>query len=153
MSETDTRFMAMALRLARKAGEQGEVPVGAVLVDSDGNVIGSGCNSPIALNDPTAHAEIMALREGAKRVSNYRLSGTTMYVTIEPCPMCAGALVHARVKRLVFGTKDPKTGACGSLYNLVDDKRLNHCLVVTGGILAEEARRLLQAFFQARRGR
>ncbi len=113
--------------------------------------MGRGRNSPISLNDPTAHAEIMAIRDGASRICNYRLPGTTLYVTIEPCPMCAGAIVHARISCLVFGAKDPKSGACGSLYNLVDDIRLNHHVEIISGILEQEARELIQEFFRRRR--
>lgn len=148
-----TYYMHIALELAKNAAKQGEVPVGAVLVDENGMIIGRGKNSPIGLLDPTAHAEILALREGAEKKGNYRLTGTTLYATIEPCPMCAGAMVHARVERLVFGASDPKTGACGSLYNLVDDIRLNHRIVVVRGVLESEARGLIQDFFRKRRKR
>ena len=148
-----TYYMHIALELAKNAAKQGEVPVGAVLVDENGIIIGRGKNSPIGLLDPTAHAEILALREGAEKKGNYRLTGTTLYATIEPCPMCAGAMVHARVERLVFGASDPKTGACGSLYNLVDDIRLNHRIVVVRGVLESEARGLIQDFFRKRRKR
>ncbi len=143
--------MREALREAEKAFREGEVPVGAVLVSEKGEIIGRGHNRPISLCDPTAHAEILALREGARRLGNYRLLGTTLYVTLEPCPMCAGALVYARVKRLVFGARDEKSGACGSLYDIVRDSRLNHRLEVAEGLLAEEARKLLQEFFRLRR--
>lgn len=144
-------YMRIALELARSASVAGEVPVGAVLVNAHGMVIGKGRNSPISQMDPTAHAEILALREGARNSGNYRLIGTTLYSTIEPCPMCAGALIHARVRCLVYGAPDPKSGACGSLYNLVDDIRLNHRIQVIHGVLEDEARELLQDFFRRRR--
>ncbi len=151
MEEKDLVFMKRALELAREAMSRDEVPVGAVVVSPEGEILGEGFNQPISLCDPTAHAEILALREAARKVGNYRLLGCTIYVTLEPCPMCAGALVYARLKRLVFGASDPKTGACGSLYNLVQDERLNHQLEVTGGLLAEEASALLREFFKMRR--
>ncbi len=143
--------MQRALFLAQKAAQEGEVPVGAVLVGAEGEILAEAYNQPLRLCDPTAHAEILALREGARRLKNYRLLETTLYVTLEPCPMCAGALVYARVKRLVFGAYDLRAGACGSVYNIVADERLNHRLEVRGGLLAEEARALLQEFFRARR--
>jgi tRNA(adenine34) deaminase len=142
--------MRIALEEARRAGEEGEVPIGAVLV-SEGEVIGRGRNRPIALSDPTAHAEIQALREGGMRVGNYRLPGSTLYVTLEPCIMCAGAILQARVGRLVFGNEDPKGGAVSSLYSLLEDSRLNHQVEVTSGVLQDECRELLQRFFQERR--
>jgi len=147
---TDLALMREALALAQAAGDAGEVPVGAVLV-LQGEIIGRAANAPIGLGDPTAHAEILALREGAKRIGNYRLPGTTLYVTLEPCAMCAGALVHARVARLVYAAEDPKSGACGSVMDVVRDPRLNHSLDVTGGVLAEDSATLLRAFFRARR--
>ncbi len=147
----DEIFMQRALYLAREAAKKGEVPVGAVLVGPEGEILAETHNQPLKLCDPTAHAEILALREGAQKLGNYRLVGTTLYVTLEPCPMCAGALVYARVKRLVFGAFDQKTGACGSVYNIVNDPRLNHRLEVLGGLLAEEAKVLLQEFFRLRR--
>jgi tRNA(adenine34) deaminase len=146
----DERFMNMALEEARRAGEEGEVPVGAVLI-SAGQVIARSHNRPIALSDPTAHAEILALREGAARVGNYRLPDSTIYVTIEPCAMCAGALLQARVRRLVFGAEDPKAGGVRSLYFLLEDERLNHRVEVTAGVLLEESREMLHRFFQKRR--
>lgn len=142
--------MRQALELARWAESEGEVPVGAVLV-KDGRVIGRGHNHPIGANDPSAHAEIVALREGAQALANYRLTDTVLYVTLEPCAMCAGALVHARVKRLVYGAADPKAGAAGSVFDLVQADALNHRLDVTGGVLAEECGGLLKGFFGKRR--
>ena len=142
--------MRIALEEARKAGEEGEVPIGAILV-SEGEVIGRGRNRPIALSDPTAHAEIQALREGGRRVGNYRLPGSTLYVTLEPCIMCAGAILQARVGRLVFGNADPKGGAVSSLYSLLEDSRLNHRVEVTSGVLQAECRELLRRFFHERR--
>ena len=142
--------MRIALEEARRAGEEGEVPIGAVLV-SGGEVIGRGRNRPVFLSDPTAHAEIQALREGAGRTGNYRLPDSTLFVTLEPCIMCAGAILQARVGRLVFGTEDPKGGAVSSLYSLLEDSRLNHRVEVTAGVLQDECRELLQRFFQERR--
>ena len=136
--------------LAREAGARGEVPVGAIVV-RDGAVVGRGGNAPIAANDPTAHAEIAALRDAANVVGNYRLPGCELYVTLEPCPMCAGAILHARIARLVFGASDPKTGACGSVVDLFAQTRLNHHATVTGGARAVECGRLLSDFFAARR--
>ena len=142
--------MRIALEEARRAGEEGEVPIGAVLV-SEGEVIGRGRNRPISLSDPTAHAEILALREGAARMGNYRLPGSTLYVTIEPCTMCAGAILQARVRRLVFGAEDLKTGAVRSIYSLLEDERLNHRVEVISGVLLAECREILQRFFRERR--
>ncbi len=147
----DEIFMKKALSLAEKGALVGEVPVGAILVDEKGHILAEAFNQPISLCDPTAHAEILALRQAAKKVGNYRLLGTTLYVTLEPCPMCAGALVYARVKRLVFGAYDPRSGACGSVYNIVKDERLNHRLEVVGGVLREEAARLFKDFFRDKR--
>jgi tRNA(adenine34) deaminase len=146
----DERFMRRALELARHAETLGEVPVGAVVVH-DTEIIGEGWNQPVTSNDPTAHAEIMALRAAAQRARNYRLTDTTLYVTLEPCAMCAGAIVHARIGRVVFGAPDPKAGAGGSVFNLLANERLNHRASVQGGVLAEESARLLQGFFQGRR--
>ena len=146
----DETFMAEALALARAAEQDGEVPVGAVIV-IDGEVVAAAANAPIWLNDPTAHAEILALRQAGERVGNYRLPGSTLYVTLEPCAMCAAAMVHARVTRLVYAAADRKTGAAGSIMNIVQDSRLNHRLEVDGGVLASEAASLLQAFFRQRR--
>ncbi len=142
--------MRIALEEARRAGEEGEVPIGAILV-SEGEVIGRGRNRPIGLSDPTAHAEIQALREGSMRVGNYRLPGSTLYVTLEPCIMCAGAILQARVGRLVFANEDPKGGAVTSLYSLLEDSRLNHRVEVTSGVLQEECREILRRFFRDRR--
>jgi len=149
-TELDAAMMREALELAGWAAEQGEVPVGAVVV-KDGQIIGRGYNSPISSSDPTAHAEIRALRDAASTLANYRLGGCTLYVTLEPCAMCAGAIMHARVARLVFGAADPKTGACGSVIDLFAERRLNHHTEVTGGVLATEAGKQLSDFFAARR--
>jgi tRNA(adenine34) deaminase len=149
-AELDERFMRLALDLAEKAGAAGEVPVGAVVV-SAGNVIGRGANCREAAADPTAHAELVALREAAKAGGSWRAAGAALYVTLEPCPMCAGALVAARVSRVVFAAPDPKAGSCGSLYNLCADPRLNHEVAVTRGVLAEPAGRLLSDWFSSRR--
>ena len=146
----DEAFMRLALELASQAAELGEVPVGAVLV-LNGEVLGRGCNRPVSARDPTAHAEIQALREAAQRVGNYRLPGTTLYVSLEPCIMCAGTIMHARVAHLVFGAADPKTGACGSVVDLFREPRLNHHTQVRGGILGDACAVLLRAFFAARR--
>ena len=147
---SDIQYMQEALALAHKAERANEVPVGAVLV-ADGEIIGRGSNAPIATNDPTAHAEIQAIRAAAAAVGNYRLVETTLYVTLEPCPMCAGAMVHARVGRLVYGCADPRSGSAGSVYDLVRSEQLNHRLEVTAGVLEDECRELLQVFFRQRR--
>ena len=143
-------WMEEALALARQAQARGEVPVGAVVI-KDAAIIGRGGNAPIAANDPTAHAEIAALREAARALGNYRLPDCHLYVTLEPCAMCAGAILHARIRRLVFGARDPKTGACGSVVDLFAERRLNHHTTVTGDIAGEECGRLLSDFFVARR--
>jgi tRNA(adenine34) deaminase len=148
----DNEFMGLALDLAREAGAAGEVPVGALVV-IDGEVVGRGFNRPIGRHDPTAHAEIMALRDAATRLGNYRLPGSTLFVTLEPCAMCAGAIMHARVERVVFGARDPKTGAAGSVIDLFAEPRLNHHTAITGGVLADECGGQLSGFFAARRGR
>lgn len=148
----DSDFMGLALDLAREAGAAGEVPVGAVVV-MDGEVVGRGFNQPISGHDPTAHAEVMALRDAAAHVGNYRLPGCTLYVTLEPCAMCAGAMLHARVERVVFGARDPKTGAAGSVIDLFAEARLNHHAAIVGGVRAEDCGRLLSSFFAGRRGR
>lgn len=142
--------MSAALALAHAASEAGEVPVGAVVVKA-GEIIGAGFNAPISRHDPSAHAEIQAIRAAAVLLDNYRLTGCTLFVTLEPCVMCAGAILHARISRLVYGAPDPKTGAAGSVLNLFADNRLNHHTEVEGGILAEECGRMLQSFFQDRR--
>lgn len=149
--ETDEQGMAMALALARRAEQAGEVPVGALLV-RDGLVIGEGWNRPIGSHDPSAHAEMVALREAAASVGNYRLPNTTLYVTLEPCAMCAGAIIHARVGRLVFGASDPRAGAVHSLYDLISQPRLNHRVEWRGGVLDTECGDLLRHFFRQRRG-
>jgi tRNA(adenine34) deaminase len=148
----DSEFMGLALDLAREAGAAGEVPVGAVVV-MDGDVVGRGSNQPIGRHDPTAHAEIIALRDAAGRLGNYRLPGCTLFVTLEPCAMCAGAIMHARIDRVVFGARDPKTGAAGSVVDLFAESRLNHHTAIAGGVLAEQCGSLLSGFFAARRGR
>ena len=148
----DRFFMQLAIAEARKAEEKGEVPVGAILV-RDRRIVGAGHNRPIGMLDPTAHAEILALRQAASRLGNYRLPGTTLYVTVEPCAMCAGALVHARVSRLVFGTTDLRAGAVETHFQIVTERALNHRVEVTSGVLADECRALLQRFFQERRQR
>ena len=142
--------MALALAEAERAGAAGEVPIGAVVV-CDGVVVGAAGNAPIASVDPTAHAEVLALRSAAATVGNYRLPGCTLYVTVEPCAMCLGAALQARIATLVFGCDDPKAGAAGSLYDLTQDPRLNHRIVVVRGIAADPCRQLLQRFFAARR--
>lgn len=142
--------MERALELARRAEDEGEVPVGAVVV-RDGVIIGEGWNRPISSHDPSAHAEIQALRDAATHLQNYRLPGTTLYVTLEPCPMCAGAIVHARVERVVFAAPDPRTGAAGSLLQLLQNPSLNHQCVVDSGLLMEQSSNLLKSFFRSRR--
>jgi tRNA(adenine34) deaminase len=146
----DERFMRAALVLATAGSDQGEVPVGAVIV-RDGVVIGEGFNRPIAAHDPTAHAEIVAIRDAARRAGNYRLTGSTMYVTIEPCQMCVGALIHARVARLVYGAREPKAGAIESAMRAHEHPSLNHRLVAEGGVLESECRSVIQGFFAGRR--
>lgn len=146
----DQAWMRHALKLARRAAELGEVPVGAVLVRGE-EAIAEGWNRPIASHDPSAHAEMVALREAAQTLRNYRLNGLTLYVTLEPCVMCAGAMVHARLDRLVYGAADPKAGAVNSVYDVIANPRLNHTLEWTGGVLADECGAVLQEFFRARR--
>ena len=148
--EQDQYWMCRAMDLARQAALAGETPIGAVLV-RDNELIGEGWNRPISSCDPTAHAEILALRAAAESISNYRLVDSTLYVTLEPCPMCAGALVHARVARVVFGAANPRTGAAGTVLDLLQSPLLNHRCEVTGGILAEESGLLLREFFRIRR--
>ena len=142
--------MRTALALAGDAGRKGEVPVGAVVV-ADGAIVGHGFNAPISMHDPSAHAEIAALRDAAARPGNYRLTGCDLYVTLEPCAMCAGAIMHARIRRLVFGAADPKTGACGGVVDLFVEPRLNHHTTVIAGVLADECGMLLKDFFASRR--
>ena len=149
-AELDRQFMQQALDQAKLASNAGEVPVGAVLV-RDGQIISTGFNQPIANSDPSAHAEMMALRTAAQNESNYRLPGTTLYVTLEPCTMCAGAMLHARVERVVFGAADPKTGAAGSVLNVFSEKQINHQTQVEGGIMGEECGQILRDFFKDRR--
>jgi len=148
---SDIFFMKQAYELAFNAQSFGEVPVGAILVDKNQQIIGRGFNQVIKNHDPSAHAELVAIREACLQIGNYRLPGTTLYVTLEPCCMCAGALVHARIERLVFATQDPKTGAAGSVYNLLQGTPLNHQVIVEEGVLREECASLLSAFFKARR--
>ena len=143
-------FMREALAEAQRAWDRGEVPVGAVVV-KDGVVIGRGFNQPIGSHDPTAHAEIVAMRAAAEAVGNYRLPGCELYVTLEPCVMCSGAMMHARLSRIVYGAADPKTGACGSVVNMFEQEKLNHHAEVEGGVLAEDCGNLLKAFFAERR--
>ncbi len=142
--------MALALEEAKRARQAGEVPVGAIVV-CDGVISGRGFNQPISANDPTAHAEIVALREAARQQRNYRLTGATMYCTVEPCMMCAGAMIHARIARLVFGTPDPKAGSAGSIYNVLTDPRLNHRVEAVSGIREDDCAALLREFFAERR--
>jgi tRNA(adenine34) deaminase len=151
LSETDLLWMRRALDLARCAEAEGEVPVGAVVLSADGEVIGEAWNRSIALNDSSAHAEILALREAGARVQNYRLPNCTLYVTLEPCAMCVSAAIHARIGRLVFAAPDPKTGALGGAYSLPEAHLHNHVLEVEGGVLAEAAGDLLRTFFRDRR--
>lgn len=146
----DPQFMQLALAQAQHAWALGEVPVGAVVV-KDGVVIATGCNQPIGQHDPTAHAEIVALRAAADKLGNYRLPGCELYVTLEPCVMCSGAMMHARLARVVYGAQDPKTGACGSVLDLFAQEKLNHHTEVVGGVLADEASAMLKAFFAERR--
>jgi tRNA(adenine34) deaminase len=144
-------LIQQALACARDAEALGEVPVGAVIADASGAVVARAANSPIARHDPTAHAEMLALRAAGRALGNYRLPGCVLYVTLEPCSMCVGALVHARVARIVYGAADPKTGACGSAFDLAANAKMNHRIDVTGGVLAEECSVLLKRFFAARR--
>jgi len=149
--QSDILFMAIALEEAKRGAERGEVPIGALLISSSGEELGRAHNGPIRLTDPTAHAEILALRRGAERTGNYRLSGATLYVTIEPCSMCAGAILQARLTRLVFGARDPKAGAVVSLFQILGDPRVNHQVEVGEGVLEEECRALIRSFFQIQR--
>ena len=147
---TDADYMRHALELAGQAEAAGEVPIGAVVV-KDGEIVGRGFNAPISRHDPSAHAEMMALRGAAQRLGNYRLVGCELFVTLEPCLMCAGAIMHARIARVVYGASDPKTGACGSIVDVFAERRLNHHAEVTGGVLAEECGAMLSNFFAMRR--
>ena len=150
-TEPDSHWMARALELARHAEvREGEVPVGAVLV-LDGKAVGEGWNRNITASDPTAHAEILALRDAGRRLGNYRFPGAELYVTLEPCVMCAGAIVHARIARVIFGARDPKTGAAGSVFDVLQHERHNHRVEVLEGVLGDEAGQLLKGFFRARR--
>ena len=143
-------FIQYALSLAKKAEKEGEVPVGAVIV-CDNKIMAEGWNQPIQLHDPSAHAEMMVLRKAAQHIGNYRLKNTTLYVTLEPCAMCVGAMIHARIERLVFGAYDPKAGAVKSVFQLLDDSRHNHAIQWEGGVCANECAAILKSFFQARR--
>lgn len=150
----DEHWMRHAFALADRAEQEfDEIPVGAVLVDAEGEILGEGWNRNLAESDPSAHAEIVAMRQAGRKLGNHRLIGTTLYVTLEPCAMCAMAVVHARVSRLVFAASDPKTGACGSVFDLIADPRHNHRVAVQGGVLAEEASRRLSNYFRAKRGK
>ncbi len=146
----NVKWMQRAFELAQKAKEYDEVPVGAVIVHED-KIIGEGWNQPISSHDPTAHAEIIALRNAGNNVGNYRLPGATMYVTLEPCAMCAGAIVHARLSKLIFAVADPKTGACGSIFNLLQTEELNHKVEIDKSIMEDECRALIQTFFKEKR--
>lgn len=148
---TDEHFMGAALELARRAWREGEVPVGAVVV-RDGQIVGRGHNRPVSGHDPSAHAEIEALRDAARRLGNYRLPECELFVTIEPCVMCSGAVLHARIRRVIYGAADPKTGACGSVIDLFSETRLNHHTRIVSGVLAQECGDLLRRFFSERRG-
>ncbi len=153
-AEADLHWMRHALALAERAQrEHDEIPVGAVLVGADGGLLGEGCNLNISTHDPSAHAEIVAMREGGRALGNHRLVGTTLYVTLEPCAMCAMALVHARVARVVYGAADTKTGACGGVFDLMGDARHNHRIEVVGGVLGDDAGKRLSNYFRAKRGR
>jgi len=149
-SNQDEYFMREAMTLAQQAAARGEVPVGAIVV-KDGEIIGRGSNAPIGMHDPSAHAEILAMRDAAKNIDNYRLVDCSLYVTLEPCAMCAGAIQHARIGKLIFGAKDPKTGACGSVVNLMAEDKLNHHTDISAGILENECGQLLSDFFKQRR--
>jgi tRNA(adenine34) deaminase len=152
-ADVDRALMQQALACAREAERLGEVPVGAVIVDAAGSVLARAANSPIAREDPTAHAEVLALRAAGRALGNYRLAGCVLYVTLEPCAMCVGASIHARLARIVYAAPDPKTGACGSVFELASSAKMNHRIEVRGGVLADESAALLKRFFAARRGR
>jgi tRNA(adenine34) deaminase len=151
LNEADEHWMREALAAARRGEQSGEVPVGAVIVGADGALLATAANAPIALSDPTAHAEILALREAARRLGHYRLEGATLYCTLEPCPMCAGALVHARIRRLVFGARDLRFGGVRSKFHIADSGLLNHSVTVEEGVLGAECTSLLVEFFKSRR--
>ena len=151
MQKTDEDWMIMALHFAHEAEKLGEVPVGAVIVGPDGNIVATGHNQPISTSDPTAHAEIVALRTAGQRLENYRLTGCTIYTTLEPCVMCAGALVNARIGRLVYGAKDERFGAVETHFRICDSPDLNHRIEITGGVLEAKCRQLMQDFFRKRR--
>ncbi len=148
--KSDTDWMFLALELAKKAEQQGEVPVGAIVVRDD-ELLGEGWNQAISTHDPTAHAEIQAIRNACNQIGNYRLSDTTLYVTLEPCIMCAGAIIHSRIERVVYATKEPKTGAVGSCFDIFNTQQLNHFVHCEHGVLAKESSELLQDFFRSRR--
>lgn len=150
MSDADLNWMHHAIELAKRGSQEDEVPVGAVIVQ-DGKIIGEGWNQPIGRHDPSAHAEIMALRSAGATINNYRLLNTTLYVTLEPCVMCAGAIIHARVGRVVYGATDPKAGAAGSVVDIFANRKINHHVSVEGGLLAEECGNLLTQYFKAKR--
>ncbi|MEW5909460.1 MAG: tRNA adenosine(34) deaminase TadA [Thermodesulfobacteriota bacterium] len=151
MSSNHEYYMGLALEEAKQAGKTGEIPIGAVIIDDHGKILARARNRVIERSDPTAHSEILALQEAGQKLGNYRLLNTTLYVSIEPCPMCVGAMVHARVSRLVFGARDLKWGAAGSLYDLCSDTRLNHRIEVVTGVLENQSRELMQQFFQEKR--
>ena len=151
MNLSHEKYMKLALIEAKKAGQMGEVPIGAILVSENGAILSATHNRTIDLVDPTAHAEILALREAALKANNYRLLNTTLYVTVEPCIMCMGAIIHARISKVVFGAADPKWGAAGSLYHFAEDERLNHRVAITKGVCEQECRSLMQEFFRAKR--
>ena len=146
----DEKWMQIAIREANLAKNKGEVPVGAIIIQNN-RIIAKAHNSPISKNDPTAHAEVLAIRNASKKLQNYRLPGTTLYVTLEPCAMCLGAVIHARINRIVFGTSDPKSGVCGSTANLTSETFFNHKIIVNGGILEKDCKKILQSFFKLRR--
>ncbi|MBU0730417.1 MAG: tRNA adenosine(34) deaminase TadA [Proteobacteria bacterium] len=150
--DSDSKYMEMALEEAAMAAERGEVPVGAVIVDQDGVILAQDGNRSIELSDPAGHAEILVMRAAGEKTGNYRLAGLSLYVTLEPCVMCAGAMVHARISRLIYGASDPKAGAVESLYGIGRDGKLNHALEVTGGVWADQASSMLKDFFKKRRG-
>ena len=151
MDPSHEKIMALALLEAKKAGQMGEVPIGAILVSENGTILSATHNRTIDLVDPTAHAEILALREAALKVNNYRLLNTKLYVTIEPCIMCMGAIIHARISKVVFGAADPKWGAAGSLYHFAEDERLNHRVAIIAGVMEKDCQTLMQDFFRIRR--